>query len=105
MAAEKCFLEDEIDVYAVHDGLRKRHREIDSLSLSHDRKYNASKLLDTVIGNNLEDDFILVLQEYGMTYVLNRYDTFRKVCSTGMFTKQIKLYGNNDECQYNLLLL
>lgn len=81
--AEKSFLEDEIDTVAVLDALEKRQIKIENSDQPHDRKTIASKLLKAIIDNDLGEDFISILRENGMMYVLTRYEAFQKVFRQG----------------------
>lgn len=83
VTAEKSFIEEEMDTLAVLKGLQQRQRNIESDTLSHNRKYLARKLLQAIVDNNWEEDFISIVRERHMELILNRYETFTKVYSSG----------------------
>lgn len=45
----------------------------------------AEIFLDVIEKEELQEAFLCILQETKMTYVLKRLQTYKKVCSSGMF--------------------
>lgn len=87
MTAEESFLVEEMDIDVVFAGFKMRNITIESIIQTDCRKDIAKELLNAIIKDHLEEDFIDILRENKMSNILHRYETYLNVYRSGRSTK------------------